>query len=74
MFRRNLIFRRNLVLGVRYLHDRKLPSVKPSKKNKTKLIGTSSPKKANYKSNEKKNKTKLIDTSSPKKIHQVNIL
>jgi len=48
------MFRRNILLGVRFLHDRKLPSVKPTKKTTTKLIGTDSPKKANYNNNSKK--------------------
>ena len=38
---------------VRYLHDRKLPSVKLPKKTNTKLIGTQSPKKADYQLSEK---------------------
>ena len=38
---------------VRYLHDRKLPSVKLSKKISTKLIGTQSPKKTDYQLSEK---------------------
>ena len=37
----------------RYLHDRKLPSVKLSKKINTELIGTQSPKKADHQSNKK---------------------
>ena len=48
------MIRRNLLLGVRFLHDRKLPSVKPPKKSKTKLIGTQSPKKADYNIKSKK--------------------
>ena len=48
------MFRRNIILGVRFLHDRKLPSVKPPKKTTTKPIGTISPKKADYNSKKKK--------------------
>ena len=59
------MFRRNILLSVRFLHDRKLPSVKPPKKISTKIIGTLSPKKANY--NSKKISTKIIGTLSPKK-------
>ena len=37
----------------RHLHDRKLPAVEISKKTNTKLIGTKSPKKADYQLTEK---------------------
>ena len=41
-----LIRRSSNYLIKRHLHDRKLPSVKLSKKTNTKLIGTESPRKA----------------------------